>query len=366
MHERPYDTEAVLQEALATFPEVLAGPTTSGDGGRLLLIRREALIPRTDGGVGVFALDHLFVDGDGVPVLVEVKRSSDTRIRREVIGQMLDYAANATTYWPIAQLQEALAVTVQQQGRTVDEAIAEVWSSGELDDFWKAVETNLRAGRVRLVFVADSLPPELVRVIEFLNAQMSPAEVLGVELHQFVGEGQVVYVPKVIGQTLAAVAKKSAGAGVVWDRDSFLLAAQERCSSAEIDLVHRLLEHAGASGDHLAWGRAATPGVSGWYRINGRPTATWSLNLNDSRDQTRAYLLFYLDTIVRFGGEARATLAAGHLEQISSMAGKIAAARESGWKKWPSVYLPDVAGNEGSLRELFAAMEVLVGDDLEG
>jgi hypothetical protein len=29
-----------------------------------------------------------------VPTLLEVKRSSDTRIRREVVGQMLDYAAN--------------------------------------------------------------------------------------------------------------------------------------------------------------------------------------------------------------------------------------------------------------------------------
>ena len=30
-----------------------------------------------------------------MPTLVEVKRSSDTRIRREVVGQMLHYAANA-------------------------------------------------------------------------------------------------------------------------------------------------------------------------------------------------------------------------------------------------------------------------------
>jgi hypothetical protein len=33
-------------------------------------------------------------DQNAVPTLVEVKRSSDTRIRREVVGQMLDYAAN--------------------------------------------------------------------------------------------------------------------------------------------------------------------------------------------------------------------------------------------------------------------------------
>jgi hypothetical protein len=40
-----------------------------------------------------------------VPTLVEVKRSSDTRIRREVVGQMLDYAANAVVYWPLERLR---------------------------------------------------------------------------------------------------------------------------------------------------------------------------------------------------------------------------------------------------------------------
>src|SRR6266508_697252 len=55
-------------------------------------------------------------------------------------------------------------------------------SEAEPDQFWQAVKVNLQAGRVRLVFVADRIPPELRRVIEFLNAQMDPAEVLGVEI----------------------------------------------------------------------------------------------------------------------------------------------------------------------------------------
>ena len=33
-----------------------------------------------------------------MPTLVEVKRSSDGRIRREVVGQMLDYAASVTNW----------------------------------------------------------------------------------------------------------------------------------------------------------------------------------------------------------------------------------------------------------------------------
>jgi ribosomal protein L30E len=35
------------------------------------------------------------------------------------------------------------------------------------------VDANLRAGKVRLVFVADEIPAELRRVVEFLNSQMA-------------------------------------------------------------------------------------------------------------------------------------------------------------------------------------------------
>src|SRR4051794_25314367 len=52
-----------------------------------------------------WSLDHVFLNADGVPTLVEVKRSSDTRARREVVAQMLDYAANATAYWKVDALR---------------------------------------------------------------------------------------------------------------------------------------------------------------------------------------------------------------------------------------------------------------------
>ena len=38
-----------------------------------------------------------------------------------------------------------------------------------------------------MIFVADLIPPELQRVVEFLNSQMDPAEVLAVEIRQFTG-----------------------------------------------------------------------------------------------------------------------------------------------------------------------------------
>src|SRR6266542_2782088 len=80
LEEQAYDSEAVLQAALAQHPQVMAGLTTAGSGNAgLLLVRREMGVPSVEGGGSWWSLDHLFVDADGVPVLVEVKRSSDPR-----------------------------------------------------------------------------------------------------------------------------------------------------------------------------------------------------------------------------------------------------------------------------------------------
>lgn len=61
-----------------------------------------------------------------MPTLVEVKRSSDTRIRREVVGQMLDYAANGAVYWPLERLREFFARQCEREGRDADAVVVEV------------------------------------------------------------------------------------------------------------------------------------------------------------------------------------------------------------------------------------------------
>jgi hypothetical protein len=150
---------------------------------------------------------------------------------------MLDYAANAVRYWPVSALREALEQTAGEQERTGEQLLAELRPDLDVEEFWSAVATNLAAGRVRMLFVADALPPELVRIIEFLNEQMSPAEVLGVELRQYVGGEHTVYVPHVVGRSTVAAAAKTGPAGRQWDRDSFLNAAAGRCPQPEVALM---------------------------------------------------------------------------------------------------------------------------------
>ena len=78
---------------------------------RWLLVRREMGVPAEEGGGSVGSLDHLYLDQDGIPTFVECKRAADTRSRREVVAQMLDYAANGTEYWPMERLRQAAAAT---------------------------------------------------------------------------------------------------------------------------------------------------------------------------------------------------------------------------------------------------------------
>lgn len=127
------------------------------------------------------------------------------------MGQLLDYAANGTAWWPAGTLEGAFRATCAEREEDPDERLGEFLGEGEASDFWSQVETNLAAGRVRLVIAADLIPPELARIIEFLNDQMR-AEVRGVELRYYrSAAGRRTLVPHIVGLTERARIPKGEG-----------------------------------------------------------------------------------------------------------------------------------------------------------
>ncbi|MDP9067409.1 MAG: DUF4268 domain-containing protein [Actinomycetota bacterium] len=202
---QPYEAEDVLQKLVADYPGVLAGEGQTSER-RFALIKREAGIPSHAGGADRWSLDHLFVDDEAVPTFVEVKRRTDNRIRREVVGQMLDYAANGLSYWRVETLRENFESTQTGRGEDPAEVLRELLANeDDPEAFWERVRTNLAARKVRLVFVADDVPDELRALIEFLNEQMRSVEVLGLEVKQYAGEGGLrTLVAAAVGQTQAA------------------------------------------------------------------------------------------------------------------------------------------------------------------
>jgi hypothetical protein len=264
MKEQPYDTEAVLQSLLANYPNLLAGDQIDvATPRRWLLIAAEMGVPGEEDGGDRWSLDHLFLDQDAVPTLIEVKRSSDTRIRREVVGQMLDYAANAVVYWPLESIRARFEESCRQRGvdPVVEIETLLVPTTGP-DEFWQRVKTNLQAGRVRMIFVADVIPAELRRVVEFLNSQMDPAEVLAVEIKQFVGQGLKTLVPRVVGQTIEAERKKGSSGTTErqWDEASFFEDLSRRRGEAEAKVARAILGWATKAQLRLWWGKGNRSG----------------------------------------------------------------------------------------------------------
>lgn len=219
MAEESFDLEDRLQELVAGYPEVLSGEQMNPDNPRrFILIGREQGIADIIGGSNRWSLDHLLIDQDAIPTLVEAKRQSNSQIRREIVGQMMDYAAHATQTWNVGDIREAFESRSADPGAELSKLLQE---EADVEKFWQDVETNLRAARLRLLFVADGIPDELTRVVEFLNEQLPGIEVLAVEIKQFKGGTGSTLVPRVIGRTAATQRNGPANAGTSINRQSF-------------------------------------------------------------------------------------------------------------------------------------------------
>lgn len=260
MKETPYDSEDLLQELLAKYPNLLAGDQIDSTvPRRWLLIRREMGLASDDSEASRWSIDHLFLDQEGIPTLVETKRSDDTRIRREVAGQMLDYASNAVIYWPIETIVSEFESRCEREGHEPEALLNELLQgSMNVEAFWEQAKTNLQAGRIRMVWVSDVIPRELRRVIEFLNEQMDPAQAIGIEVKMFTGQGLKTMVPHVINPPtkppIASPRRKQ------WNEGDFFQALTTSQSAEVYGTAKALLDWANSNSLKIWWGRGKITG----------------------------------------------------------------------------------------------------------
>lgn len=249
LSESAYEAEETLQKLLADHPNLLAGEQMNdSEPRRWILIDGEFGISDEEHSSGRWSIDHLFLDQAGVATLVEVKRSGDRRIRRQVVGQMMDYAANAIRYGDPDRIRRLF----HERHEEPDAVLKRCLGRSDPETYWNEVRDNLDRGRVRMVFVADRIPSELQGIVEFLNGQMSPAEVLAVEVTQYEGEGLRTLVPRVIDQTAAAEQKKNRQK-TMWDEETFFNELARRTSERLATQVRSFYENAREKGCDIDW-----------------------------------------------------------------------------------------------------------------
>ena len=228
LSSRAFELEKDLQVLIAEHPELLAWEQMQpGKAVRWILVKREMGIAKEAGASDWWAVDHLFIDHEAVPTLVEVKRGNNPQVRREVVGQMLEYAAHASQTWTAGHLREAFEGSPDSNAEL--RRLLELEDSDpdqfeeETEEFWERVGERLEARHLRLLFVADEVPDELTRIVEFLNAiTVSHVEVLAVEIKKYEGEsGLQTLVPRAVGRTAKRTGVRNVHSGekikmVIW------------------------------------------------------------------------------------------------------------------------------------------------------
>lgn len=189
------ELHSLISQVPALLDECLSDPV-----GQWLVVRNEMPIPDHAAGPDRWSVDVLLLDRTGTATFVEVKRARDTRTRREVVAQMLEYAANGTSYLNIGNIRQALYERAEKNAEFRD--ILQNVTGDDPEAFWQLVKSKLESGQVRLVFVADQIPDELRRLVEFLNEKMPSIQVLALEVRQFKIEGHRVVIGEAIGNTM--------------------------------------------------------------------------------------------------------------------------------------------------------------------
>lgn len=199
--------EEGLQVLIEKYPGIIPGrqiSSGSDDPPRFLLLCREM-------SVGGWSLDFLLADQHAIPTLVEAKLVENPESRRAVIGQIIEYAANAADNWLGGKLFEKASNYYSSKDVDLNEAIMQLTDNEDesASDFFERIENNLSQGKMRLIIVTDKLRPEVRKVIEYLNAETRNIEILGLEISFYGDEDEsFVLVPTVVGQSQIIAEKK--------------------------------------------------------------------------------------------------------------------------------------------------------------
>ena len=147
-------------------------------------------------------IDNFMLTASGLPVLVECKLWRNPQGRREVVGQILDYAKELTR-WTSSDVHREVA---QRSGLGSNPMLAKLRESGhEIDEvaFNDALTLNLRRGRFLLLIVGDGIREGVEAIAEYLQRHANLHFTLGlVEMPVFeLADGRRLVTPRVLART---------------------------------------------------------------------------------------------------------------------------------------------------------------------
>lgn len=147
-------------------------------------------------------IDNLLLTPGGLPVLVECKLWRNPQARREVVGQIIDYAKELAK-WTSSDLQREVAKSTGRSGDVLLDILVEAGSEVDEIALNDSITANLRRGRFLLLIVGDGIREGVEAIAEYLQGNVGLHFTLGlVEVPIFLlPSGERLMMPRVLART---------------------------------------------------------------------------------------------------------------------------------------------------------------------
>ena len=155
--------EGTLQKLLFDHPECLPIAAIDPSYGAPVAVCRELSLPAG-------SIDALYVNALGRLTLCEFKLWRNPQARREVIGQILDYAA-ALASWSYEDLQRQVSLALGGEGSNVlYELVAKRHPDVVEAEFVDNVTRHLRRGEFLLLIIGDGIRERAEKIVDFVQS----------------------------------------------------------------------------------------------------------------------------------------------------------------------------------------------------
>ena len=278
-----YATEQELQDFLLRFPSLI--PLDEAETGAKPLLPIGWEVSLASG-----SIDVLYLDASGLLTIAETKLKRNPQWKREVLGQIIEYAASLCE-WTVEDVEaqahrflNSEQAAPAYRGCTLEEAMRKLLQQtlaqgeGELtiDELRATMGDQLRNGRMRLIVAVDEIHEHLRRSITFLNTYSSFSIYLLQCTRLADGKDRDLFVPSLFGYTRKVHLTRTRGQ---WDEESFFKALRESCDSVTVQTVTLLYEFATHTGDTIWWGSGASEGsFTLHYMVNGRRVSVFTVS----------------------------------------------------------------------------------------
>lgn len=147
-------------------------------------------------------IDNLLITPSGLPIIVECKLWRNPEGRREVVGQILDYAKELSR-WSSSDLQREVAKRTNLPGNPLLTLLKEAGHEVDEIAFNDALTSNLRRGRFLLLIVGDGIREGVEAIATYLQEHLGLHFSLGlVEMPIFhLPDGSHLVTPRVLART---------------------------------------------------------------------------------------------------------------------------------------------------------------------